>query len=131
MTGLEISSASIRHAQRNASRNNLQNTEFIDGDVIKHLQELLPHHDALVVDPPRKGLSPDVLAMILKQPPHRLAYLSCDPATLARDLRELASDQGPYKIEAIQPMDFFPQTSHLECLVLMRSISCAAQPGTA
>ena len=95
VTGLEISSASIRHAQRNASRNNLQNTEFIDGDVIKHLQELLPHHDALVVDPPRKGLSPDVLAMILKQPPHRLAYLSCDPATLARDLRELASDQGP------------------------------------
>ena len=128
VTGLEISAASVRHAQRNAERNNLHNTEFIDGDVIKHLQRLLPNHDALVVDPPRKGLTPEALAMILKQPPQRLAYLSCDPATLARDLRDLASDQGPYRIESIQPMDFFPQTSHLECLVLMKSISCAAQP---
>ena len=99
VTGLELSSASIRHAQRNASRNNLHTTEFIDGDVILHLQQLLPHHDALVVDPPRKGLSPEVLAMILQQPPQRLAYLSCDPATLARDLRDLAGDQGPYRIE--------------------------------
>jgi len=96
-----------------------------------HLQQLLPHHDALIVDPPRKGLNPEVLAMILQQPPQHLAYLSCDPATLARDLCELAGDQGPYRIEAIQPMDFFPQTSHLECLVLMRSINCAAQPGIA
>ena len=129
--GLEISSASIRHAQRNASRNNLHNTQFKDGDVLMHLQQLLPHHDALIVDPPRKGLNPEVLAMILQQPPQHLAYLSCDPATLARDLCELAGEQGPYRIEAIQPMDFFPQTSHLECLVLMRSINCAAQPGIA
>ena len=128
VTGLEISSASVRHAERNASRNRLKHTRFLDGDVARRLRELLPNHDALVVDPPRKGLDPAVLAMVLDHPPRRLVYLSCDPATLARDLRQLAGDSGPYRIEQVQPMDFFPQTSHLECLVLMSRISCAAPP---
>ena len=128
VTGLEISSASVRHAERNASRNRLKQTRFLDGDVARRLRELLPNHDALVVDPPRKGLDPAVLAMVLDHPPRRLVYLSCDPATLARDLRQLAGDSGPYRIEQVQPMDFFPQTSHLECLVLMSRISCAAPP---
>ncbi len=128
VTGLEISSASVRHAERNAARNRLKHTRFMSGDVARHLRELLPNHDALVVDPPRKGLDPAVLAMVLDYPPRRLVYLSCDPATLARDLRQLAGDSGPYTIEQVQPMDFFPQTSHLECLVLMSRISCAAPP---
>ena len=128
VTGLEISSASVRHAERNAARNRLKHTRFLSGDVTRHLRELLPNHDALVVDPPRKGLDPAVLAMVLDYPPRRLVYLSCDPATLARDLRQLAGDSGPYRIEQVQPMDFFPQTSHLECLVLMSRISCAAPP---
>ncbi len=128
VTGLEISSASVRHAERNAARNRLKHTRFMSGDVARHLRELLPNHDALVVDPPRKGLDPAVLAMVLDHPPRRLVYLSCDPATLARDLRQLAGDSGPYRIEQVQPMDFFPQTSHLECLVLMSRISCAAPP---
>ena len=128
VTGLEISSASVRHAERNAARNRLKHTRFLSGDVARHLRELLPNHDALVVDPPRKGLDPAVLAMVLDHPPRRLVYLSCDPATLARDLRQLAGDSGPYRIEQVQPMDFFPQTSHLECLVLMSRISCAAPP---
>ena len=128
VTGLEISSASVLHAERNASRNRLKHTRFLSGDVARHLRELLPNHDALVVDPPRKGLDPAVLAMVLDHPPRRLVYLSCDPATLARDLRQLAGDSGPYRIEQVQPMDFFPQTSHLECLVLMSRISCAAPP---
>ncbi len=130
VTGLEISRASVRHAERNASRNRLTTTRFLDGDVARHLRELLPIHDALVVDPPRKGLDAAVLAMILNQPPQRLVYLSCDPATLARDLKQLAGDSGPYRIDRVQPMDFFPQTSHLECLVLMSRISCATPPGT-
>ena len=128
VTGLEISSASVHHAERNAARNRLKHTRFLSGDVARHLRELLPNHDALVVDPPRKGLDPAVLAMVLDYPPRRLVYLSCDPATLARDLRQLAGDSGPYRIEQVQPMDFFPQTSHLECLVLMSRISCAAPP---
>ena len=130
VTGLEISAASVRHADRNAARNGLARTRFLDGDVARHLRELLPLHDALVVDPPRKGLDTTVLAMILNHPPQRLVYLSCDPATLARDLRQLAGDSGPYRIERVQPMDFFPQTSHLECLVLMTRFSCVTPPGT-
>ncbi|CAI8413015.1 MAG: 23S rRNA (uracil-C(5))-methyltransferase RlmCD [Cyanobium sp. ARS6] len=130
VTGLEISAASVRHANRNAARNGLARTRFLDGDVARHLRELLPLHDALVVDPPRKGLDTTVLAMILNHPPQRLVYLSCDPATLARDLRQLAGDSGPYRIERVQPMDFFPQTSHLECLVLMTRFSCVTPPGT-
>ena len=131
VTGLEISSASIRHAERNARRNRLKSTQFLDGDVIRHLHDVLPLHDALVVDPPRKGLDPSVLAVILDHPPQRLVYLSCDPATLARDLKQLAGDSGPYRIEHVQPMDFFPQTSHLECLVLMSRFNCATPPETA
>ena len=130
VTGLELSSASIRHAERNALRNGLKTTRFLAGDVARHLRELLPNHDALVVDPPRKGLDAAVLAMVLDHPPGKLVYLSCDPATLARDLRQLAGDKGPYRIERVQPMDFFPQTSHLECLVLMTRLSCATPPGT-
>ena len=131
VTGLEISTASIRHAERNARRNRLKSTQFLDGDVIRHLRDVLPLHDALVVDPPRKGLDPSVLAAILDHPPQRLVYLSCDPATLARDLKQLAGDSGPYRIEHVQPMDFFPQTSHLECLVLMSRFNCATPPETA
>ena len=131
VTGLEINSASVRHAERNALRNGLRNTHFLDGDVARHLCDLLPQHDALVVDPPRKGLDPAVLEMILTHPPRSLAYLSCDPATLARDLKQLVSGEGPYRIERVQPMDFFPQTSHLECLVLMSRVSCAIPHQTA
>ena len=98
VTGLEISSASVRHAERNAARNRLKHTRFMSGDVARHLRELLPNHDALVVDPPRKGLDPAVLAMVLDYPPRRLVYLSCDPATLARDLRQLAGDSGPTEL---------------------------------
>ena len=103
----------------------------MDGDVAQNLRDLLPLHDALVVDPPRKGLDVTVLSMILSDPPQRLVYLSCDPATLARDLKQLAGDSGPYRIERVQPMDFFPQTSHLECLVLMSRFNCATPPETA
>ena len=69
--------------------------------------------------------------MILAIPPAFLIYLSCDPATLARDLQQLAGPDGPYRIEQIKPVDFFPQTSHLECLVMMIRVSSAVPPRTA
>jgi 23S rRNA (uracil1939-C5)-methyltransferase len=74
---------------------------------------------ALLVDPPRKGLEPPALAAILAAPPERLLYLSCDPATLARDLAALAGADGPYRLRAAQPLDFFPQTSHVETLATL------------
>ena len=108
--------------------NGITDASFEAGDVALLLSDYLPDHDALVVDPPRKGLAPDVLDAILNCPPKSLAYLSCDSATLARDLKRLVSEDGPYAIDRIQPVDFFPQTTHLECLVLMKRINCAVQP---
>ncbi len=129
--GLEINRASVIQAQENAHRNGLENACFLDGDVAEHLQKLLPIHQVLVVDPPRKGLTPEVLQMILAIPPSFLIYLSCDPATLARDLQQLTGPDGPYRIEQIKPVDFFPQTSHLECLVMLVRVSSEAPPQTA
>ena len=131
VVGLEINRDSVIQAQENAQRNGLEKVCFLDGDVAEHLEQLLPHHQALVVDPPRQGLAPAVLQMILAIPPAFLIYLSCDPATLARDLQQLAGPDGPYRIEQIKPVDFFPQTSHLECLVMMIRVSSAVPPRTA
>lgn len=117
--GLEINADSIEQARNNARMNGLNNVQFRAGDVGDHLLASLPDYDGLVVDPPRKGLTDAVVEAILNRPPRRVAYLSCDPATLARDLRRLTDPEGPYKIEQIQPVDFFPQTTHLECLVLL------------
>ena len=128
VVGLEINPASVQQARQNAALNGITDASFEAGDVASLLGDYLPDHDALVVDPPRKGLTPDVLDAILNCPPKSMAYLSCDSATLARDLKRLVSDNGPYAIDRIQPVDFFPQTTHLECLVLMNRINCAVQP---
>ena len=77
----------------------------------------LPPH--LFVDPPRRGLEPDALAAIESARPARIAYLSCDPATLARDVGQLAGT-GAYELLWLQPIDFFPNTSHVECLAALR-----------
>ena len=121
--GLEVHQASVEQARRNAEHNGLNGVCFLAGDVRQHLAEALPQHQALVVDPPRKGLEPAVTEQILACPPRWLAYLSCDPATLARDLALLAGPEAPYRIQRLQPFDFFPQTTHLECLALLERVS--------
>ena len=102
VVGLEINPASVQQAQQNAALNGITDASFEAGDVALLLSNYLPDHDALVVDPPRKGLAPDVLDAILNCPPKSLAYLSCDSATLARDLKRLVSESGPYAIDRIQ-----------------------------
>ena len=120
--GLELHKASVDQARLNAARNHLEQAQFKAGDVKSLLADALPSHEALVVDPPRKGLDPDVVDQILACPPAWMAYLSCDPATLARDLKRLTEPEGPYAVEVLHPVDFFPQTPHLECLALLRRI---------
>ena len=71
------------------------------------------------VDPPRKGLSPESMEAIRNKPPPQLAYISCNPATLARDLGLLCAG-GTYQLQRLQPVDFFPQTSHVECVALLQ-----------
>ncbi|KZR75495.1 23S rRNA (uracil(1939)-C(5))-methyltransferase RlmD [Prochlorococcus marinus] len=121
--GLELHAEAIAQANKNALRNSLDNVSFLCGDVSLLLAKKLQHHDVLVLDPPRKGLDQMVIKTILSVRPERVAYLSCDPATLARDLKQLIVPNGPYQIDQLQPIDFFPQTMHIECLALLIRIS--------
>ena len=87
------------------------------------LKETLATCSALVLDPPRRGLESSVIEAILSEPPRLFAYLSCDMATQTRDLKRLLQPEGPYRLEQLQPVDFFPQTTHLENLAFLRRVS--------
>lgn len=116
--GLELQEASIALAQRNAARNGLaERCRFQTADVALALPQHLPAASRLLLDPPRKGLDPRVLQTILTSPPPQVLYLSCDPATLARDLRQLCA--ATYRLSSLQPLDFFPNTTHVETLAVL------------
>lgn len=118
--GVEIVEQAIEDAKRNAELNGFTNTYFEAGPA----EEVIPRWyaegrkaDVLVVDPPRKGCDEALLNTIIEQKPKRVVYVSCNPATLARDLRVL--EDGGYKTKEIQPVDMFPQTTHVECCALL------------
>lgn len=111
---IEESAASIEDAQYNLRHFN--NIEFRKGKTEEVLQEMDEPVDAMIIDPPRAGCQTAALESIVRLAPQRLIYVSCDPATLARDLRILS---GPFKIASVQPVDMFPQTYHVECLVTL------------
>ena len=114
--GIEIVEEAIKDARENAKINNIENTEFIAGDVEKILDDLINNKkiipDIVMIDPPRKGMDQTSIKNILKIKPKKIVYISCNPATLVRDLKYLEEE---YKIEKIQPVDMFPFTSHVEC----------------
>ncbi|NEQ33890.1 MAG: 23S rRNA (uracil(1939)-C(5))-methyltransferase RlmD [Leptolyngbya sp. SIO4C5] len=120
--GLEVSKDSVQQAQTNAAINGLSNADFQVGAV----EELLPQvseslgasPDVVVLDPPRKGCTAAVLQALQELAPARIVYMSCNPATLARDLKTLCQ-QGGYHLVRVQPADFFPQTAHVECVAFL------------
>ncbi|MCT7951972.1 23S rRNA (uracil(1939)-C(5))-methyltransferase RlmD [Ancylothrix sp. C2] len=116
--GLEVQPAAILHAKENAKFNGLTNTTFYAGPVEKLLPEMDVSPDIILLDPPRKGCDPAVLETLVKIQPPRIVYISCKPATLARDLKYLCSEGG-YSLTRVQPADFFPQTSHVECAAFL------------
>jgi 23S rRNA (uracil1939-C5)-methyltransferase len=118
--GLELQAASVAQARGNAERNGISTAVFEQVDVAEALASHLAAVGGLLVDPPRKGLNPDTITAILQSRPRRVAYISCNPATLARDLGLLCQDGG-YRLQPVQPVDFFPQTSHVECLALLEA----------
>jgi 23S rRNA (uracil1939-C5)-methyltransferase len=121
LVGLELHAAAVHLARSNAQRNGLSEVaRFVQGPVADHLSGLLPEADAVLVDPPRKGLDAAVLQALIGEPVQRLLYLSCNPATLARDLQALCGSET-YQLERLQPIDFFPNTSHVECLAVLSS----------
>jgi 23S rRNA (uracil1939-C5)-methyltransferase len=118
--GVEIVPEAIEDANKNALQNNIDNVEFFVGEsetVIPQLIQKGIKADVVVVDPPRKGCERSLLEAITVIEPRRIVYVSCDPATLARDLGIL-KDLG-YKTLEIQPVDMFPQTAHVECVALI------------
>ena len=116
--GIEISESSIDWARRNAKQNGIENVNFSQGDATNIFAEVKfdPSRTAVVIDPPRKGSSPEFLQQLLSFGPKRVVYVSCNPATQVRDLKEL---KDAYSISCIQPFDLFPQTKHLECVVTL------------
>jgi len=121
VVGIELVPEAISDAVKNAERNNIANTEFICGnasDVIFDLSEKEDFRpDIIVVDPPRKGCETSVLHTMIKSEAVRIIYVSCDPGTLARDLKFLC--ENGYELKKVQPVDQFPQTTHVECVVLL------------
>jgi len=117
--GAEIVGDAVENARQNAEANSIENAEFLLGDAgeaAKRLAQAGISPDAVVVDPPRKGLSPDVIETVAEMYPERVVYVSCDPATLARDLK-LFAGRG-YMPKAGTAVDMFPRTCHVETVVL-------------
>ena len=122
--GIEIVPDAVEDAVMNAKLNSINNADFICADVTKYVRDLQSssemHGDVVVVDPPRKGLSPEVLDTIALLRPSRIVYVSCDPSTLARDIKFLAS-RG-YSLERYKPYDQFCETGHVETVVLLSRV---------
>ncbi|WP_069648952.1 23S rRNA (uracil(1939)-C(5))-methyltransferase RlmD [Caloranaerobacter ferrireducens] len=119
--GIEVVKEAIVDAKENARINGIENVEFYEGiaeEIFPKLYNQGIRADVVVVDPPRKGCDKEVLDTIVKMSPKRVVYVSCNPSTLARDLKYL--DEKGYKTIEIQPVDMFPHTTHVESVVLIK-----------
>jgi 23S rRNA (uracil1939-C5)-methyltransferase len=117
--GLEVQPEAVAQAQLNAQLNQLENVTFQTGTVEKILPTLEIKPDVVLLDPPRRGCDSGVIESLRQMQPERIVYVSCNPATLARDLKWLCAE-GHYILQKVQPADFFPQTAHIECAAFLR-----------
>ena len=120
--GFEIVESAIKDAKKNALKNNIKNTEFYCGDLSKMLQnysDIIKKNpcDILILDPPRAGLHPKTLKEVLTIKPQKIIYVSCNPTTQARDVREFINSN--YIMGKVQPIDMFPHTHHIECVITL------------
>ena len=114
--GVEIVADAVHDAILNAKINNLTNAHFIKGDATKFILQSDKHFDVIIMDPPRKGSTPEFINAVKRIAPERVVYVSCDPVTLARDL---ALFKDTYQIEKVQPVDMFPNSMHVETVCLL------------
>ena len=120
VVGIELNRDAVSDARINAKRNGIRNCWFSAGDAGEYMQQMAKEGmrpDVVFMDPPRAGSDRKFLSALLKTAPERIIYVSCDPETLARDLKILS--EGSYSVQRIQPVDMFPFTSHVETVVLM------------
>ena len=121
--GIEIVEPAILDARENAKRNGFTNTEFIVADAAVEMPKLYKNGvrpDVIVFDPIRAGCKEEVLTSAVAMEPKKIVYVSCNPATMARDIAILV-DNG-YELQEVQPVDMFPMTSHVECVALLQRV---------
>ena len=118
VVGIDSNAMAIKHAKINSELNGLVNCQFIAGSCEKILPIIEDIFDRIIVDPPRTGLKKESIEGIIDLSPEIIVYVSCNPATLARDLKQFSGNG--YNIECIQPIDLFPQTSHIENVVFLQ-----------
>ncbi|MFM8431642.1 MAG: 23S rRNA (uracil(1939)-C(5))-methyltransferase RlmD, partial [Bacteroidota bacterium] len=121
VAGIDYIDDAIKDARENAIRNGIDNVSFESGDLKETLNadfiSKYGHPDVVITDPPRSGMHPDVVQKLLELKPDRIVYVSCNPTTQARDLQILDND---FQITAIQPVDMFPHTMHVENITLLQ-----------
>jgi 23S rRNA (uracil1939-C5)-methyltransferase len=118
VTGIEMSQSAIQDARRNCKENGISNCHFLCGDIREKLSAITASKpDVLIIDPPRAGMHKTVLAQVLSLSPEKIIYISCNPATMARDIGQMIRD---YQLVEIQPVDMFPHTYHIEAISKLR-----------
>jgi 23S rRNA (uracil1939-C5)-methyltransferase len=120
LIGVEVVPAAVEDARRNAAENGVTNARFICDDAAGAAAQLAAEGvkpDVVILDPPRKGCDAALIDTVAKMSPRRVVYVSCDPATLARDLK-LFAEKG-YATDRVTPVDMFPRTPHVECVALL------------
>ncbi len=123
LIGVEVIPQAVENAEENARLNNIDNAEFICADASKAAEKLNAdgvNPDVVVVDPPRKGLNPELIKTIAQLNPDRVVYVSCDCATMARDLKLFGEDN--YTLKKLTPVDMFPRTGHVETVCLLSKL---------
>ena len=113
VSGLEITESAVQDAEKNCRQNNISNCRFILGDIKDSMAQITQRPDVLIIDPPRSGMHKDVVKQVLDLGADRVVYVSCNPATQARDI---ALMKDIYVVEEIQPVDMFPHTFHVEAV---------------
>lgn len=119
VTGIEISESAVQDARKNCEKNEIHNCRFICGDIREMLPSVAHRPDVLIIDPPRAGMHKDVVDQILRLSPESMIYVSCNPATMARDMGLMGKD---YEVIEIQPVDMFPHTYHIEAVAKLRHL---------
>ncbi|RLD13594.1 23S rRNA (uracil(1939)-C(5))-methyltransferase RlmD, partial [candidate division KSB1 bacterium] len=109
--------SAVADAWQNAREHGVHNVRFVQGDLLKTMSAVEPRPDVIVTDPPRSGMHEKVLRLINDMRPKRMVYVSCNPTTLARDLKILSER---FEVEEVQPVDMFPQTYHIETVVKLK-----------
>jgi 23S rRNA (uracil1939-C5)-methyltransferase len=109
--GLEIAASAVIDAENNCRINRISNCRFMLGDLRKSLSQVSARPDVMIIDPPRVGMHSDVVCQVLKMQPKRIVYVSCNPATMARDIGMMKES---YSVLEVQPLDMFPHTHHIE-----------------